>query len=485
MTNIHYLNGTLAEIAELPEKNIYHFILSRIEQRVNAGEITEDQESEMQLKLIADYEQAQRLSRKITVIDSIMGSGKTTYILNFINNNPMMKFICVVPYITEIERYKDAIQCDVYDPEIVYRDGKANKQNGFQELIRQGRNIVTTHSLVSQINKESIDLLKSKNYILIHDECLDVVHPYNDDYKFKKSDLKMLRDSGSVDVNDDGFLKWNLSDTQDDKYNGRFNDVKNLCNLNALMVPKKKDGSFSDQVLIWCMPKSFFDLFEHCYICTHLFEGSLRASDFKLHGIRYETKSLLNGVLIPYDRESERLQRQENMKLMKVTTHGKFSNDDVFSTSKNPFTETWYKNQLRTERGKQRLEQLKKNCYNFFTNIAECNSKESMWTCYKSFKNRIAPKSYGRNSFVECSCKGTNDYADRKAVAYLINFYPSGDIVNYFNSYGVEVNKELYALSAMLQWIWRSRIRNGKTIFVYIPSKRMRDLLADWVLCEI
>jgi hypothetical protein len=103
------------------------------------------------------------------------------------------------------------------------------------------------------------------------------------------------------------------------------------------MVMKKKDGSWSNQVLIWCMPKSFFDLFEHCYICTYLFEGSLQASYFRLHGIRYEAKSLLNGVLIPYDRENERIQRKEKMKLMKVTNS--FSNDDIFSTSKNPFTE--------------------------------------------------------------------------------------------------------------------------------------------------
>ena len=33
----------------------------------------------------------------------------------------------------------------------------------------------------------------------------------------------------------------------------------------------------------------------------------------------------------------------------------------------------------------------------------------------------------------------------------------------------------------MLQWIWRSAIRDGKPINAYIPSKRMRELLINWM----
>ena len=44
---------------------------------------------------------------------------------------------------------------------------------------------------------------------------------------------------------------------------------------------------------------------------------------------------------------------------------------------------------------------------------------------------------------------------------------------------------DIYALSEMLQWIWRSRIRNGLSITVYIPSIRMRELLGEWYQCRI
>ena len=45
----------------------------------------------------------------------------------------------------------------------------------------------------------------------------------------------------------------------------------------------------------------------------------------------------------------------------------------------------------------------------------------------------------------------------------------------------ISVNEDGYALSEMLQFIWRSAIRDGKEIWVYIPSIRMRTLLKEWI----
>jgi hypothetical protein len=43
------------------------------------------------------------------------------------------------------------------------------------------------------------------------------------------------------------------------------------------------------------------------------------------------------------------------------------------------------------------------------------------------------------------------------------------------------VSEESFALGEMVQWIYRSQIRNGKPITVYVPSRRMRELLIDWL----
>ncbi|MCT9509257.1 hypothetical protein KTJ05_18660, partial [Acinetobacter baumannii] len=35
--------------------------------------------------------------------------------------------------------------------------------------------------------------------------------------------------------------------------------------------------------------------------------------------------------------------------------------------------------------------------------------------------------------------------------------------------------------SEMVQWIWRSAIREGNPINIYVPSSRMRSLLQRWL----
>jgi len=37
----------------------------------------------------------------------------------------------------------------------------------------------------------------------------------------------------------------------------------------------------------------------------------------------------------------------------------------------------------------------------------------------------------------------------------------------------------------MLQWIFRSSIRDNKPINIYIPSSRMRNLLVKWLNNEL
>jgi hypothetical protein len=52
---------------------------------------------------------------------------------------------------------------------------------------------------------------------------------------------------------------------------------------------------------------------------------------------------------------------------------------------------------------------------------------------------------------------------------------------HFFIQKNIIVNDEEYALSELVQWVWRSAIRDGKEINLYIPSSRMRRLLTDWL----
>jgi hypothetical protein len=59
--------------------------------------------------------------------------------------------------------------------------------------------------------------------------------------------------------------------------------------------------------------------------------------------------------------------------------------------------------------------------------------------------------------------------------------FPIPVIKDYLENDKFKYNEDDYALSALLQWIWRSAIRNGKKVKIYIPSPRMRQLLTDWL----
>ena len=54
-------------------------------------------------------------------------------------------------------------------------------------------------------------------------------------------------------------------------------------------------------------------------------------------------------------------------------------------------------------------------------------------------------------------------------------------VKQFFKDRGVTANEELYALSELLQWIFRSQIRDGKPIDLYLPSRRMREILETWL----
>ena len=84
-----------------------------------------------------------------------------------------------------------------------------------------------------------------------------------------------------------------------------------------------------------------------------------------------------------------------------------------------------------------------------------------------------------RNScFVPCNAKATNDFKDRWVLAYLINLNMNPEIAKFFSP--IKVDKNQFSLGMLLQWIWRSRIRDDKPIELYLPSPRMRQLLSDW-----
>ena len=75
----------------------------------------------------------------------------------------------------------------------------------------------------------------------------------------------------------------------------------------------------------------------------------------------------------------------------------------------------------------------------------------------------------------------SNELKHKYAVAYLANRYLSPIVRNFFVSNNIKVDEDAFALSELIQFIFRTRIRDNEEIYVYIPSKRMRLLLKKWL----
>lgn len=402
----------------------------------------------------------------IKIVDDIMGSGKSTWAINHINQNPDKKFLCIVPLLSECERFKEKTDIDIIDPE-----KWGSKWKNFRWLVENDKNIVTTHSLIKMMDLDMLKLLKSKNYVLMIDECLDVL----DTYKISKDDLKIIFNEKLVSLDEDGFLVWN---EERKPYKGVYGDIKRLCSFKSLMGFKKENSDELARIIMWNFPVDFFKCFDESYIFTYLWEGSIQKSYFDIHGIKYEKYMLdYDRQLIPHCKEIEYEKRKNIVDLINIYD-GKFNKIGMKIGKSNPLSKSWYEDKRKKNRSI--FSQLKNNTENYFRTVTKTKSIDNMYTVFKPYCKYVKGEGYTKG-FVSCNARGTNEFKNKKSLAYLINFFMSPDIKQFVEHYHIEFDDNLFSLSALLQWIWRSQIRDGKSIDLYIPSERMRELLKIWI----
>ena len=127
------------------------------------------------------------------------------------------------------------------------------------------------------------------------------------------------------------------------------------------------------------------------------------------------------------------------------------------------------------------LEVLRKHLRNFFTNKASAPStKERVWTTYNEISWMDIGDKNDKSTYHRDSVQ-TRDLSQCRCVAYLENYFMTPDHKNLWKNAGVAFDEDMHALNEMIQFIWRSAIRNNEPINLYIPSKRMRTFLNNWL----
>lgn len=396
----------------------------------------------------------------VTVIDSIMGSGKTSWAIQHMNKaDADKKFIYITPFLSEVQRVKESVTNRKFVEPVQKGNGKLDN---LKKLILNERDIVSTHALFQKADDELIELLKASDYTLILDEVMNVV----EEFPLNKDDFKLLQSNNMISVEErTGLILWN----DDSEYQQtKYDEIKILSKKGNLIY-------FENSILFWLFPVSVFKAFKNIYIMTYLFQCQEQCYYYDLHKLEYSYKAVqkMNDTYVLVDHASKEPYDKAHLKSLINIYDGKLND---IGDDKNAFSHSWF------EKGSHKLlvEKLQKNLYTYFRNNAKTPTNLNMWTCYKADKNKLKSKGYTKG-FVSHNARATNDYKDKVSLAYAINRFMRPHKYKFFKSHGVEVNQDMYALSELLQWIWRSQIRDSKPINLYIPSKRMRTILKDYL----
>ena len=404
----------------------------------------------------------------IKVCDAIMGSGKSTAIINHMNQNPDKRFIYITPFLDEASRIRNACpSLRFVEPSDKLSEYGFSKYNHVVQLLKDQRNTASTHQMFRHFKPEVLDLIRAGHYTLVVDEAVDVFQ----EFELKKDDLDIAYKMGWI--KEDG---GNAITEETPEYKGdRFQDVFDLAS-NGSFVITSRDGD----TYYWVMSRGFFEAFDDVYVLTYLFPAQTLKYYFDMHGMEFKYIGIEHpdentyyfaedGGYIPeyVGTLSDKIHILDHARLNSIGDH------------KTALSVKWF--QRRKASGDPELDKMRKHLQNYFKNIcSDIPSECRMWASYKDAVGGLRGKGY-YNSNLAFNSRATNAFRHKRALAYCVNIFMKPEEKRYFQSNGVDVREDEAALSTMVQWIWRSAIRDGEEVWIYIPSKRMRSLQIAWI----
>lgn len=398
---------------------------------------------------------------KVKVCDALCGSGKTVACINMMNSNIERKYIFITPYLNEVDRIRKAcVDRGFVTPEKNYNNS-FSKLKDLPRLLREGRNIASTHALFSCYTDEIKELIRQQGYTLILDEVIDLFQPVNID----KGDVEFLKRNKIAREEGDNII-W-----EDDDYSGEaFSEVMRLSKSRDMV---DYDGSF----YFWALPIDVFNCFSDVYVLTYMFKYQLLKYFFEVNNVSYELIGTTKKNGIYQFCPLKAMNRKQDLRnKIHINEKAKFNEigDENYSLSA-----TWFE-KAEKEEGQPKLAVLRRHLYNIFRHN-NATADDKMWTTLNRYRKYLKGKGYA-NNFLIFNKRASNEFVDKHYLAYCLNVFMMPWMKNYLLRLGVkEVNQDMYALSLLVQWLFRSAIRNGEEVWIYVPSRRMRFLLRAWL----
>lgn len=408
----------------------------------------------------------------IHILDYICGTGKSTYMLNKLKEISAPRFIYISCLLSEIEErvQEELAHLDVCIPS----DECGTKSEDVLEALKQGRNIAATHSLFLRFNKESIKYMKDWEYILIVDEVLDFITPYR---KYSSQDVKDLINLNqiAVDKQNNGRVKV----TQD--FKGYYSELKEYSEKGLVYASTSDFMVFNLQI-----PPDVIKASKECYVLTYLYDSSEMQRFLTLHNIDYKHMD------VPELKQRELIIKstlKENINLITIKAA-----DEVIrslrSTRNTALSHNWWS--TKKDKAEEYLKKIdywlvnnKRRTDFYFTAPKEVFEVKGLATKrslnIKFLKKQTELDDTEHRLWLASSTKATNDYADRELCLFLMNTYPNIGLQKYFEQYCTPLDHDRYALSEIVQFIFRGSIRTGKPMDLYIGSPRMKEIFIKWL----
>ena len=191
---------------------------------------------------------------EINVIDAGCGVGKTTAMINLINQSEdSERFLYITPFLTEVERIKKSCKNKNFQEPIE----KPTKTEDLIRLIEKGYNVVSTHALFQKLTDRVLDLTQFNDYILIVDEAADVI----EEIDITKNDLKTIVKE-YITIKDDMSVVWN---EEKKDYEGRFDDYKHMIDMGGVKAHRSDSGEIISLAWVWRTRTVFMQRHFTCY----------------------------------------------------------------------------------------------------------------------------------------------------------------------------------------------------------------------------
>ena len=404
--------------------------------------------------------------KAVTIIDAMCGAGKTSWAIQEINKNPEGPWLFITPYLDEVGRILEACS-GFHQPS----DKGQTKRDSLGELLAGNQNIVSTHALFEGLDEDAIELIRRQGYRLIIDE----VPPVLGNIPFKKAKMKALFQTDILRKGKEIAEKVIKVESGDMEGFDEYDNLKATAKQDRLVL-------VDDALFFWLFPVRAFEAFKEITVMTYLYPGSITSCYFQCYDFEVDRKTVVGDTgdyqVVPYDIS---LEVERRAKIKALVTIYEMKKDRLYD-GKGLLSATWYKKASKAD-----TDRIKNDTTNFLRHKMEAKPDKVMWTTFKDHKTKVQPDGYTKDkkSFASCNLVASNGYRERNVLAYLVNWYFNPTYQKFFDGFEVTMNEDLYALGSFIQWFFRSAIRDGKPVTVWLPSSRMRGLFERWLDCQL